>query len=88
MLGLARRGSLRSPRVTLRVTNVPPRRGDSWLNRMPLLGVEAVRVAVLDGHPVGEDLRDRVRDCAGWNGVVSLCGVSTTWPYISEEPAW
>ena len=23
-------------RVTLRVTNVPPRRGDSWLNRIPL----------------------------------------------------
>ena len=23
-------------RVILRVTNVPPRRGDSWLNRMPL----------------------------------------------------
>ena len=23
-------------RLTLRVTNVSPRRGDSWLNRMPL----------------------------------------------------
>ena len=37
------RGAARSPariaampRVTLRVTNVPPRRGDSWLNRIPL----------------------------------------------------
>ena len=25
------------PRVTLRVTNVSPRRGDSWLNRIPFV---------------------------------------------------
>ena len=50
-----------TPRVTLRVTNVPPRRGDSWLNRMPLRGMHPVRLAVVDRHPVGEDLGDGVR---------------------------
>src|SRR2546429_620122 len=47
-------------RVILRVTNVSPRRGLSWLNRMPL---QAYRpgLAVIDGHPVAVYLGCAIR---------------------------
>ena len=43
-------------RVILRVTKVSPRRGDSWLKRMPLRDEHPVRLAVVHGIPVGDDL--------------------------------
>ncbi len=39
-------------RVILRVTKFSPRRGDSWLNRMPLHGEQPVGLAIVDGLPV------------------------------------
>ena len=49
-----------TPSVTLRVTNSRPRRGDSWLNRMPAAGEQVVALAVVDGDPVAVDLGDAV----------------------------
>ncbi len=49
-----------TPSVTLRVTNSSPRRGDSWLKRMPETAIEVVALAVVDGDVVREDLRDAV----------------------------
>ena len=48
-------------RVILRVTNVSPRRGDSWLKRIPLHREHVVRLAVVHGRPVRVELRDAVR---------------------------
>ena len=45
-----------APWVTLRVTNSRPRRGDSWLKRMPDVGAQVVALAVVDGDPVAVDL--------------------------------
>ena len=50
-----------TPSVTLRVTNSMPRRGDSWLNRMPDHREEVVALAIVDRDPVGVDLGDAVR---------------------------
>ena len=47
-------------RVILRVTKVSPRRGDSWLKRIPLTAEHVVGLAVVDGRPVGGDLGDAV----------------------------
>ena len=47
-------------RVIFRVTKVSPRRGDSWLKRIPLRDVHPVGLAVVDGEPVRGDLGDRV----------------------------
>ena len=75
-------------RVILRVTNVSPRRGDSWLNRMPLDGEHAVALAVIDGGPVGVDLRHGVRAARIETASSSRCGISATLPYISLDDAW
>ena len=50
-----------TPSVTLRVTNSRPRRGDSWLNRMPGHGEQVVALAVVDRDVVREHLRHAVR---------------------------
>ena len=73
--------------VTLRVTNVPPRRGDSWLNRipfeawMPYASRYWTVIQWANTLAIAYGLR-------GWNGVDSVWGVSATRPYISELPAW
>ena len=43
-------------RVILRVTNVSPRRGDSWLNKIPLTAKRPY-AAIVSGRPIGEELR-------------------------------
>ena len=74
------------PRVTLRVTNVPPRRGDSWLNRIPLLAwrPHASRywtvIQWANTLAIAYGLR-------GWNRLVSDCRGGVL-PNISLEPAW
>ena len=49
-----------TPSVTLRVTNSRPRRGDSWLKRMPEHGEQVVALAVVDRDVVAEHLRHAV----------------------------
>ena len=49
-----------TPSVTLRVTNSIPRRGDSWLKRMPLTAYRSYDLAVVDRDPVPVDLRHAV----------------------------
>ena len=75
------------PRVTLRVTNVPPRRGRLVVEQDPVAGVQALRVAVLDGHPVGEHLGDRVRAARVERACSRTVGGGVL-PNISLDPAW
>src|SRR6185436_10234706 len=74
------------PRVTLRVTNVPPRRGDSWLNRIPLEACrpQASRYWIVIQWAKTLAIAYGLR---GWNGVDSFCGGGAL-PNISLEPAW
>jgi hypothetical protein len=74
-------------RVILRVTNSTPRRGDSWLNRMPLDAWMPYASRALHGDPVRVDLGDAV-GLRGWNGVVSSAATRAASPNISDVDAW
>ena len=50
-----------TPSVILRVTNSRPRRGDSWLKRMPETANMLVALAIVDGDVVPVDLGHAVR---------------------------
>src|SRR4029079_8119480 len=73
------------PRVTLRVTKVPPRRGDSWVNRIPLLACsfQASRYWIVIQWAKSFAIAYGLR---GWNGLVSDC-LGGVLPNISLDPA-
>ena len=69
--------------MILRVTNSRPRRGDSWLNRMPERGVQVVALAVVDRDPVAVDLGHAVGRARVERRRLASAGTSTTLPNIS-----
>ena len=74
-------------RVTLRVTNVSPRKGDSWLNMMPLQAYSTVGLAVVDRDPVGIEFGHPIRRPRVEGRLLRSAAFCCTRPYISDVDA-